>query len=344
MGSNYFLLSSRSPRTRLSFAPNKCMTRTQSLLLGAGRVPIYLQRNAVRWLVALVGRWEWQAPAWLPWVGRQSALGWRRATATRARTATLAAAVLAIAGASVWWFTRPTPHYVTYSVTPPGLTEYNDNGISSIKPMSIVFSESAAPLAQMQKAVTTGITMSPAVAGTWFWTSDKELQFTPKDDWPVDGAFSVQFCRKWLLRRRSRARELPIQVQEPAVLGTIAESQFYQDPVDPNLKKLVATVAFSHPVDTGAVRVARLARGRQGRGVSGPDAGQPALHRGVRQVQAGRLHPLGRAGHAARRHADDAEDRSAACARLAAATTRRSAAGGRHDPGPHQPALLRAPA
>src|SRR4029079_4494518 len=27
--------------------------------------------------------------------------------------------------------------------------------------------------------------------------------------------------------------------------------QFYQDPRDPNLKKLVATVAFSHPVDAG---------------------------------------------------------------------------------------------
>jgi uncharacterized protein YfaS (alpha-2-macroglobulin family) len=31
--------------------------------------------------------------------------------------------------------------------------------------------------------------------------------------------------------------------------ATIAESQFYQDPRDPNLKKLVATVKFTHPVD-----------------------------------------------------------------------------------------------
>src|SRR5262249_34440518 len=30
----------------------------------------------------------------------------------------------------------------------------------------------------------------------------------------------------------------------------ISNSQFYQDPRDPSLKKLVATVEFSHPVDT----------------------------------------------------------------------------------------------
>ena len=32
--------------------------------------------------------------------------------------------------------------------------------------------------------------------------------------------------------------------------ASIADSQFYQDPRDPNLKKLVATLKFTHPVDT----------------------------------------------------------------------------------------------
>ena len=208
------------------------MTRIQSLLLGAGRVRIYLQRIALRWLVALVGRWEWQAPAWLPWVGRQSALGWRRATATRARTATLAAAVLAITGASVWWFTRPTPHYVTYSVTPPGLTEYNDNGISSIKPLSIVFSESAAPLASDAEGRDDRhrrcLRPSPARGSG---RATRNLQFTPKDDWPVDGAFTVRFAKKWLLRRRSRARRATDSSSGASrSRPRITESQFYQDP------------------------------------------------------------------------------------------------------------------
>ena len=226
------------------------MPRIQSLRAGAGRVWNFLEHHGARWLVALVGRWKWQAPPWLPWVGRHSLRTWRNATATRPRAAALLTAVIAVAGSGVWWFTRPTPHYVTYSVSPPGLTEYNDNGISSIKPLTIVFSESVAPLAQMQKAVTRGITLSPAVAGAWFWTNDKELQFTPKDDWPVDGDFSVQFARNGffvdgvvLERYRFPVRSQPFSV-------TIAESQFYQDPRDPNLKKLVATLKFTHPVDT----------------------------------------------------------------------------------------------
>jgi hypothetical protein len=225
------------------------MTRIQSLLLGAGRAWTFLRRNALRWLVALVGRWEWQPPAWLPWAGRQSVRGWRRATATRARAATVAAAVIAVAGASVWWFTRPTPHYVTFSVSPPGLTEYDDNGISSIKPLSIVFSESVAPLAQMQKAVTRGITMSPSIAGVWFWTTDKQLQFTPKDDWPVDGDFSVQLAKNGFVGDGVVLEKYRFPVRSQPFSVTIAESQFYQDPRDPNLKKLVATLKFTHPVD-----------------------------------------------------------------------------------------------
>ena len=154
---------------------------------------------------------------------------------------------------SVWWFTRPTPHYVTYSVSPPGLTESDDNGISSIKPLSIVFSQSVAPLAQMQKAVTRGVTMSPSIAGVWFWTTDKQLQFTPKDDWPVDGAFSVELARSGFFGDGVVLEKYRFPVRSQPFSVTIAESQFYQDPSDPNLKKLVATLKFTHPVDTGAL-------------------------------------------------------------------------------------------
>ena len=226
------------------------MTRIRSLLLRAGSVWAVLQRTALRWLVALVGRWQWQAPAWLGWVGQQSVRGWRRTMKTRARVATLAAVVITVAGAGVWWFTRPTPHYVSYSVTPPGLTEYDDNGVSSIKPLRIVFSESVAPLAQTQKAVSKGLRMSPSIAGEWFWTTDKELQFRPRDDWPVDGAFSVQFARNGFFADGVVLESYRCPVRSEPFSVTVAESQFYQDPRDPNLKKLVATLKFTHPVDT----------------------------------------------------------------------------------------------
>ena len=316
------------------------MTRIRSFLLRAGSVWAMLQRTALRWLVALVGRWEWQAPAWLAWVRRQSVRGWRHTTATRARAATLAAVVIAVAGAGVWWFTRPTPHYVSYSVTPPGLTEYDDNGISSIKPLRIVFSESVAPLGQMQKAVTRGLTMSPSVAGQWFWTADKELQFTPKDDWPVDGAFSVQFARQWVFRQRSRARELSICRQERAFLGRHRRESVLPGSPRPQPEEAGRDLEVHTPRRHGTTRVARLACGRQGCRISGTGAGQPPLHRGLRQVQVGRLRPLRRVGDAARRHADDAHDRSRRAGGSRWKRYAQPAAVCRHDPRPHQPSLL----
>src|SRR5262245_7851548 len=109
------------------------MTTIQSLVSRVRVVGRVLRRAFLWLLVAVVGRLEWQAPPWLAWSSRHSARGWRFATANRTRIATLGVTLLAGAGAVAWYVTRPTPHYVTYTVTPPGLTEYDDNGISSIK-------------------------------------------------------------------------------------------------------------------------------------------------------------------------------------------------------------------
>src|SRR2546426_8643793 len=158
-------------------------------------------------LVRLVGRGHWEPPVWLGAAGTHIARGWRWLPAKPARAALVAAAVLATGGAAYWYATRPKPHYVRFTVAPPGLTAYDENGISSIKPMKVLFSESAAPLRQLQKTVTTGIDLSPAVSGAWVLTRDKELEFTPKDDRAIDGAFSVQLAEKRLLARRLQVRE-----------------------------------------------------------------------------------------------------------------------------------------
>src|SRR5262245_31400548 len=130
-------------------------------------------------LTLLFGRWKWEAPPWLAWSGARVARGGRWLAANRIHAGLLALAVILIGSGAAWYLTRPKPHYGTYVVTDPGLTEYNENGISAIKPLTIVFSESAAPLKQIKTAIDAGVELSPALAGTWFWTSDKELRFTP---------------------------------------------------------------------------------------------------------------------------------------------------------------------
>ncbi|HEX6464266.1 MAG TPA: Ig-like domain-containing protein, partial [Vicinamibacterales bacterium] len=203
-----------------------------------------------RILALVVGRWIWEAPRWLTWTwARIRQIG--RALAAHPLRAGLLALLLVFAGSgAAWYLTRPKPHYVTYTVIDPGLTEYNATGIAAIKPLTVVFDESAAPLKQIKTAVTIGVDLSPALQGTWFWTSDKELRFTPKQDWPVGGTFSVRLARAGLLARQVRLESYRFIFRSQPFSARITDSQFYQDPRDPNLKKLVATVTFSHPVDT----------------------------------------------------------------------------------------------
>jgi uncharacterized protein YfaS (alpha-2-macroglobulin family) len=223
---------------------------TRTGLRGLRAAATFIKRTLPPLLIAVFGRWDWQAPSWMRWTGGQVTRGRRYLTAKPMHAAALVIALVAIGAATYWYVNRPKPHYVTYVVAAPGLTEYNDNGIWSIKPLKILFNESAAPLKSLQKVVTTGVELSPAIAGTWFWINDKELQFTPKDDWPIDREFTVRFAEKGFFAPQVQLEEYEAEVRSQPFTASISESQFYQDPRDPNLKKLVAALRFSHPVDT----------------------------------------------------------------------------------------------
>ena len=199
--------------------------------------------------VTLFGRWEWRAPAWASWTGAQGARG-RRHLAAHPRQAALGAAIVIVAVAGyVWYSTRPQPYTVTYTVHSPALTTYDEKGIPRIDVMTIHFTDSAAPLERLEKEVAAGLEVSPAIAGKWRWTTDQELRFTPDSDWPVDEAFSVRMARRGLLAGHIRLDDYRFTFKTAPFSARFTDRQFYQDPVNPALKKLVATVAFSHPVD-----------------------------------------------------------------------------------------------
>jgi uncharacterized protein YfaS (alpha-2-macroglobulin family) len=196
------------------------------------------------------GHVQWQAPKWIGWTGLQVRQAVRYLTADRKRLIIAALAPVAVAGAIAWYEVRPRPHYVEYTVTAPQLTEYDENGISSIFPLLVDFKEPVAPLANLDKRLTTGITISPAFAGQWTWPDDRHLQFTPKSDWPVDASFTVKIGRKGFLAKAVELDDYSFDFKTQPFSAKITNSQFYQDPQNPTLKSLVATVGFSHPVDT----------------------------------------------------------------------------------------------
>ena len=106
----------------------------------------------------LLGRLTWELPPWLRWSGRQADRVRRWGTAHPVGGAAVMIAALLAGHGYYSYLQRPKPHYVTYVVTAPGVTTYDDKGMALIKPMSLTFSESVAPLTQVRARVTKGIT------------------------------------------------------------------------------------------------------------------------------------------------------------------------------------------
>lgn len=105
-----------------------------------------------------------------------------------------------------------------------------------------------------RQPVSKGVSLSPQLAGQWRWASDKHLQFTPDNDWPIAEKFAVSLDKKQLLADHILLDKYQSEFSTAAFTATISEGRLYQDPAQPSIQKLVATLAFSHPVDTASVK------------------------------------------------------------------------------------------
>ena len=153
--------------------------------------------------------------------------------------------VLAIA----LWRHRPHPVLTAFQITPPPGTDLTVDDPKP-NPLRISFEASVAPLRTFGKPVTTGVALSPTLAGTWRWVGDRELDFLPADDWPVGQDFTVTFDKKGLFAPTVTLDEYKFDFSSAPFVAQIATAEFYQDPVDPNLKRVVVHLTFSHPLDT----------------------------------------------------------------------------------------------
>lgn len=131
--------------------------------------------------------------------------------------------------------------------TSPGLTKLED--VIKPDPVHIHFSGSAARLDLIGKVVTTGITISPSIEGEWKWVTDDHLVFAPKVDWAVGQEYAVKMDRS-LFPKHVRLSTYSYSFQTPLFKATIENAEFYQDPEDPKIKKVLVAVKFTHPVDT----------------------------------------------------------------------------------------------
>jgi hypothetical protein len=206
----------------------------------------FLLRGLRAAFIAVFGRIGWQPPWWLSWLSKRPLAA-----------VVIVLALLASAGGGwygwQWYSHRPQPHTVAYQVEPPALTAYIKSPVV-IAPLRVRFAESAAPLTLAGKPVLTGLRLEPAQPGAWRWLDDRTLEFTPEGDWPVGQTFTLAFAKKDFFAPGFLLRDYQTSFASAPFTATIAGSELYQDPEDSTLKKIVATVDFSHPVNEGSLK------------------------------------------------------------------------------------------
>ena len=220
------------------------------------RLPLLLLRGLGYLLSFVVGDFSWSAPGWLRATGRGAQRGGAAIRARPGRFATILVALLVVSGGGWFgyraWRDRPRPIEEAPSVlklTDPVLTDYTTTPIA-IHPLRIGFSRSTAPLALVGKAATAGIEIKPELAGEWTWRTDHDLEFQPKEDWPVGQVYALRFDPKLAFAEHVKVNTDRVEFHTPAFAASLVQGEFYQDPQDPAAKKAVIHFAFTHPVDT----------------------------------------------------------------------------------------------
>jgi hypothetical protein len=235
---------------------------SRSFLHKLWRLICWLPRQAwrsLKWLAFhLFGEIRWQAPAWMGWSARKGSaaaygLGNWTKTNPRKALAILALVALAVVGGWYgykWWQAQPKPVEVTFEIIEPDRTEIeaDDADARKPKPLVIKFDHSVAPLAEVGKDVAAGITVKPALPGTWHWNDDKTLSLTPKEDWAVGAEYKLEFMRS-LFSKEVRLEKYDAAFHTPAFTVKLASAEFYQDPVNPVQKKGIFQLNFSHPIN-----------------------------------------------------------------------------------------------
>ncbi len=156
-----------------------------------------------------------------------------------------------------WWQGRPKPRFVAVRVEAPSVMRLQE----TLRPdyLELRFSESAARLDLVGKKLPLnrveeqGVRLEPALPGVWEWASDCRLRFTPRDEWPADLALRVVLLGGTTvgsaLAPHVRLERYDFATRTPPFTGGFTQAEFYQDPQDPAIKQVTATLEFSHPVE-----------------------------------------------------------------------------------------------
>jgi len=201
------------------------------------------------------GRLVWQPPYWVVRVSEGGARLRNWAHKHEERLLRVGGIVLLVAlvagGGALVWSLLPKPvalELVHFKVTPPPRTSIEDPDAKP-RPLRINFDKSVAPISFIGKEAS-GLSIHPSIEGVWTWINDRRLEYQPRGDWPVGTEYSVEIDPKVAIAPHKRLAKTHFKFATEPFVASVRSSEFYQDPSDPNLKKVVVEFRFTYPVDS----------------------------------------------------------------------------------------------
>lgn len=203
----------------------------------------------------VLGTIQWSSPPWLQYIKNKA----KTSPVLFFGSSLLTLAIIAASSYAAYWYKNlPKPVYVTASITIPDITP----NAETLVPNNLIIdfgtagngftSESVAPISLVGKTISSGIEITPAIAGDWSWNSDSQLLFIPNEDWPAGQKFSIRFAPDFFTQN-AKIEKYDVTFSTKPFEASIKEFKFYQDPVNPKNRHAVATIEFNYPVDTNSL-------------------------------------------------------------------------------------------
>ncbi len=138
------------------------------------------------------------------------------------------------------------------NVKTPQITYYNTPDTLSISfknPDNMKKTYPIAPLNMVEKEITSGLQISPSIAGKWIWSDEKSIKFTPKQDWPANQVFTVYIEQSIFDKKALKLKESKKEFTTPEFRANIQQIKLLQDITQTKDHNIFATMTFTHPVD-----------------------------------------------------------------------------------------------
>ena len=217
-------------------------------------------------LVLLLGRFNWTPPTWIKLIANvvQTQLKW-----------VVGLLLVLVLGLGVHFYLDMQPKQISVKALLTDIKAPNINGSAKPSTLGISFvydydslnqgqvqpegTPSVARIERLGKVISSGITLKPAKQGVWRWATDNNVVFTPETDWPAGTEYTVSF-ESTLFAEKTLLSSKRYSFTTPVFTSSFSGTEFYQDPNDSSVRRVVSTLSFSHPVDKKSLE-ARLTMG-----------------------------------------------------------------------------------